>query len=106
MGCHIAHDESSKVAVFYCSTSEWAFGPVFSNTADHYADERAEAFLRWLRETNTWSKYEKEPIQSGRRDPRELTDGGLALAFSTWLAQEAEQWAREDRAIFTEDEPT
>jgi len=102
MGCHIAHDRSNHVAVLYCSTADWAFGPVFTDSDDYDADERAEAFLRWLRETDAWHTFEREPIRTGRRDPRELTERGLETAYAAWRAQETDQWAREERALFTE----
>jgi hypothetical protein len=103
MGCRIAHDRSQNLAVFYCSTADWAFGPVFTDDGDHDADERAEAFVRWLRETDAWSTFEKEPMQGGRRDPRDLTERGLEAAYTAWRAQETDQWQREERAAFTED---
>lgn len=103
MGCHIAHDRQNNVAILYCSTTDWAFGPVFLDHAEHDADERAEAFLRWLADTETWPAYEKEPIQTGRRDPRQLTEAGLMAAYQAWAAQEADQWAREDHALFAEE---
>jgi hypothetical protein len=103
MGCHIAHDRTHNIAVLYCSTTDWAFGPVFTDDDHHYADERAEAFVRWLRETDAWPTFEREPIQTGRRDPRDLTDVGLQSAYSAWLAQEPDQWAREERAQMVED---
>lgn len=102
MGCHIVYDQNQNLAVLYCSTSEWAFGPVFSDEGDHDANDRAEAFCRWLGETDTWAGYEKEPIQTSRRDPRELTDIGLQAAYHDWLLQEADQWVREDTPLFTE----
>ena len=46
MGCRIIQGvqggDSRGRAVFYCSTSEWAFGPVMNGY------EEAEAFLEWL----------------------------------------------------------
>lgn len=104
MGCHILADQFRNHAVFYCSTSDWAFGPVFTDHDGHDAEERAEAFLRWLRETDQWAHFEKEAIQSGRRDPRELTERGLQLAFQNWSTQEHDQWKREDEAEFADDE--
>lgn len=77
MGWRILKGDDS--ACFYCSTSDWAFGPVFSDENGHDADERAEAFARWL-----------------VIDPRTLTDGELASRYTAWLAQEAEQWRREE----------
>jgi hypothetical protein len=65
-------------AVLYCSTTDWAFGPVFSDDDDHDADERAEAFCRWL-----------------VKDARTLSEEELQSAYSRWLDQEADQWARE-----------
>jgi hypothetical protein len=103
MAVHILHDDNQ--AVFYCSTSGWAFGPVFVSQGIHDADERAEAFLRWLEDTDAWVSFAKEPLWDGRRrDPRVLTDRGLSDAYGAWLAQEADQWAREDAAQFAEEE--
>jgi hypothetical protein len=85
MGVRILTDNSGSrtQAVLYCSTSDWAFGPVFqeSNDGEHDATERAEAFCRWL-----------------VRDPRPLTDVELAAAYTDWQAQEAAQWAAEAKA--------
>jgi|SRR5215510_11465502 len=109
MGCHIAHDRDNDVAILYCSTTDWAFGPVFTAGDDsaghhHDADERAEAFLRWLASDDApFFTYEREALTSGRRDARQLTDRGLQKAYSDWQAQEAEQWAREEAAQFAED---
>lgn len=46
MGVRILTDRQSDYpqAVLYCSTSDWAFGPVFNGNGEHDADERAEAF--------------------------------------------------------------
>jgi hypothetical protein len=104
MGVHIAHDRDKDVAILYCSTTDWAFGPVFIDDNGHDADERVEAFLRWLDTTDHWSAYEKEPLQTGRRDPRQLTDKGLSAAYLDWRAQEADQWAREHAAAMVEEE--
>ena len=81
MGVRILSDNGDS-AVLYCSTSEWAFGPVFSKSDDHDAEERALAFCRWL----------------GVREPRRMTDRELSDCYSTWLAQEAVQWATEEAA--------
>jgi len=105
MGVHILSDHYQKHAVLFCSTTDWAFGPVFGDSEDHLhdAEERAEAFLRWLDATDTWWTYERHSLPSGRRDVRQLTDSGLERAYSDWRAQEAEQWAREEAAQFAED---
>ena len=105
MGCRILFDDSHyedslvTMACLYCSTTDVAFGPVFSGDPehDHDARERAEAFLRWLDVTPAWSTLERHSyVRQGQRDPRELTDVGLQTAYAIWLKQE--QWAREDRA--------
>jgi hypothetical protein len=97
MGCRIMHDREQNIAALYCSTTDTAFGPLFSdidlhvrpNDANYYvpqdADERAEAFLRWM---------QRSCVKSG--DPRALDDSELQRAYSTWLAQEAEQYKREN----------
>jgi len=110
MGCRILHDTKDNIATFYCSTSCWTFpAPVFSDGDDsaghfHDAEERAQAFLRWLDTTDTWFQYEREAlVASGRRDPRQLTERGMERAYSDWQAQEAEQWAREEASAFAEE---
>jgi len=106
MGCRIIHDRDQNYAVLYCSTTMRTFdGPIFSDSEDHAhdAEERAEAFCRWLDSTDTWWQYERHALLSGRRDPRQLTAAGLERAYSDWLAQEAEQWAREEAAQFAEE---
>lgn len=60
MGCRIIKGTlegpgDHPCAVFYCSTTDWAFGPVMQS------DEEATAFLVWLGDT----------------DPRTLTDSEL-----------------------------
>lgn len=80
MGVRILTDTQSDYpqAVLYCSTSDWAFGPVFSGNGEHDAEERAAAFLRWLPD-----------------DPRRLTESELETAYATWRAQESTQWDNE-----------
>ena len=39
-----------------------------------------------------------------RRDARQLTERGLERAYGDWLAQEADQWAREDAAVCAEED--
>jgi hypothetical protein len=70
--------DNGDTCVFYCSTSEVAFGPLVHENGDHAADERAEAFLRWL-----------------PQDARRYDDADLLAKFADWRAQEEEQWARE-----------
>ena len=48
MGVRIIADEYDKLAVLYCSTSDWAFGPVFYADGLIYASDLAERFIQWL----------------------------------------------------------
>lgn len=103
MGCRILHDQKEDIACLYCSTSGVAFGPLFhdwsSGTMElHDAEERAESFLRWIAsEAAPWTTFEGWNTLDGRRDPRVLTDSGLDAAYTAWLAQEADQWHREQQ---------
>jgi len=80
MGCRILHDREQDLAVLYCSTSDVAFGPVFTDGDNgQAADERAEAFLRWL-----------------QIDPRRCDESELQAFYSKWFAQEEAQYKREN----------
>ncbi len=63
MGCRILEDREDYSAVFYCSTTMWAFGPVMEDR------EHAERFLKYLEPT----------------DPRTLEDKDLMWRYSTFL---------------------
>ena len=103
MGCRIMYDREQSQAALYCSTTDWAFGPVFTDGDKSLgyrdAEERAMAFLRWLNTYTppTWDVHNvRNRFPGWRHDPRELTDSGLEAAHGLWLAQEAEQYAREE----------
>lgn len=66
MGCRILEDRESGNAVFYCSTTGWAFGPLMED------GEQAERFLKYL-----------DPI-----DPRSLADKDLETRYSEFLAHD------------------
>ena len=90
MAVHILHDKHHGMAIMYCTTTDWAFGPVF-NDGEHWqhdAADRAEGFLRWLRTRPSLVE----------RDPRRLTDQELEAVYSLWLSQESEQWQAEAKA--------
>ena len=67
-------------AVMYCSTSDWAFGPVFYSNDEHDAEERVESFIRWL-----------------KHDPREYDDHNLERKYAEWRTQEDAQWKAEEK---------
>ncbi len=62
MGCRVMYDPEAKIAAFYCSTTDVAFGPVCyeKSDGDWTAAETLEFFMRWL-----------------DRDPREYSEGEL-----------------------------
>jgi len=60
-------------ACMYCSTTEWAFGPVFESTDTDDAMDRIHSFLEFL----------------GQVDPRRLSDVGLQAQYNIWQKQES-----------------
>jgi hypothetical protein len=87
MGVRILYDDgrrrdySGSQAALYCSTSDVAFGPVFSEGHGRDADERAEAFLKFL-----------------KADARSYDDRELMNKYSEFLAQEEAIYAAEAKA--------
>ena len=79
MGVRVISAHMGAVAVMYCSTTEWAFGPVFGDTDEHSAEERIEMFLEWL-----------------AVDPRALPESVLERKYSEWREVEAVLWARKE----------
>jgi hypothetical protein len=102
MGVRILNDRDQDLACLFCSTSDVAFGPVFYDGEHGDAEDRAEAFLRWIQTTETWSNYEPVGRLSLRRDVRIISERGLLAAYSDWLAQEADQVKREHEAEMAE----
>jgi len=96
MGIHTLSDGTQ--AVMYCSTTDWAFGPVFQDDLGHDPEERIEAFLRWLKKTPWKKEYEFAGI-GDQTDPREMSDAGLERAYADWREQEEQQWAAEEKAL-------
>jgi hypothetical protein len=93
MGVRILHDEANAMAAFFCSTSDFAFGPVFCNKEGRPASERAEAFNRWLLHRSNWPN--KVAGIFGRFDLRVLNDSQMEQAYGEWLVQEAGQYEAE-----------
>lgn len=98
MGVRILNDKEG-MACFYCSTSGWAFGPVFYDGGQDLvyrsAEERAEAFLGWLKSYEP-EKDDRVILLPWTHDPRRLTDAGLERAYSLFMMQEADLYAKED----------
>jgi hypothetical protein len=95
MGVRILIDKDAGQACLYCSTSDFAFGPVFSDKAGRSADERAEAFLRWI---NAHPISNPTSRLFGQFDVRHLEDKDLERAYLTWLVQEEAQFQIEEAA--------
>lgn len=76
MEIKILHDD--KKAAMYWSTTDTAFGPVFSESLDglHSAEERAEAFISYL-----------------GKDARIYDDLELEAAYIGFLMDEDHYWA-------------
>lgn len=81
MAVEIVEDVRRGRAVLTCTTSDWAFGPVFDSRED------AEGFLNYLA-----GPYRKVPKPPGAliafyvdgTDPREYSDAGLATAYAAY----------------------
>lgn len=78
MGVHTLIDRKNNQAAMFCSTSDWAFGPVFSDSDTHDAADRVDSFLRFL-----------------KIDPRILDETELEQKYGEWRAQEDKQWELE-----------
>lgn len=94
MGVHILHDQRADQAALFCSTSDWAFGPVFCAQGGKDAYERAQAFLRWLDANPPAPPVGR--LLGSRFDVRVMTDKELERAYVQWLGQEKAQYAAEE----------
>ncbi len=77
MGIHILGGD--KLAVMYCSTTDWAFGPVFYSDDEHSAEERALMFLEYL-----------------PQDARQYSEYELERMYHEWLNQEKTKWEKKE----------
>jgi len=99
MSVRVLYDDQEDAAILYCSTSQWAFGPLFTGNDDHDGQERAAAFLDWLQsEAAPYWSYDKTQI-GDRRDARLLTDDGMQRAYADWMAQEEQQFRAKDEDV-------
>jgi hypothetical protein len=68
MGCRILTDREDRYATLYCSTSMWAFGPIF------YGEQEALDFLLWLgvdpRGIKFTDSYLERKVAEFRNEPR------------------------------------
>lgn len=68
-------------AVLYCSTTGWAFGPVFRSS------DEAERFLTWLRET---PNQEKTLLGLSKSDPRSYDEPVLERLYWNFRTEKGE----------------
>lgn len=76
MSCAILTDEDSGQACLYCTTTDWAFGPLFETR------ESAEDFLEWL----AANPHPSGALLGRGTDPREFDDATLERIHSEWRA--------------------
>jgi hypothetical protein len=90
MSVRIITDQDQRLAVLYCSTSMWAFGPVFSDDDDDEKCSAAQACINFLNWCGTYHPPEHHVVQfiGFRADPRGLTEAGLECAVNTWRGRD------------------
>lgn len=88
MSVGIIHNEDG--AVLYCTTSDWAFGPLFRSV------EHAVNFLEWLRRHP--HPYQTIPILGPLLrhgiDPREFDQSNLETIVSEWRRANCDSYGR------------
>ena len=75
MGVHVLYDEKNHQACMYCSTSEWAFGPVVYSENGR---ERMHQFLEYIKEKRG-------------QDPREMQETQLEALYCDFRADYPEE---------------
>lgn len=86
MAVEVLHDPERRQSVMVCTTTDWAFGPVFREAED------AEEFLIWVRENGPERaltlglKTHGLGTHNGT-DPRDYPDRGLEALYQAWLRE-------------------
>ncbi len=83
MAVSVLTDKNSGESVMYCTTSDWAFGPVFTQY------EEAEIFIEWLE-------------RHGKGDPRLIEDRDLERLVGEWRHEIQERVGK--RVRFTDED--
>lgn len=90
MAVNVLYDLREDMAVLYCSTSDWAFGPVFYGDE---ADEKAISFRDWFHNGQALARARELGIQPTQvpggdgDDPRDYHPGDLERLYSEWRSR-------------------
>lgn len=94
MGVEVAYDARRLVACLFCSTTGFAFGPLFTGL---YADEQAENFLGWLAGPGV-DYADREGIPHGDGDARTFTPDRLGRMRDRWEYERQSEGEHQDEA--------
>lgn len=86
MAVAIIYDPAAEAAALYCTTTGFAFGPIF----EHDAQAKAEAFVEWFRTGDAAQAARQLRISTlhGRLDdPRDYFEGDLKALLGAWQAE-------------------
>lgn len=91
MAVQVIYDIENDVAALFCTTSGWAFGPVFEGDEP---DQRAQEFLDWFSSgaaAELASQIDLHQL-AGRSgaDPRHWDDQALEQLLNRWRALRAD----------------
>lgn len=86
MAVEVLHDRERGNSVMVCTTTDWAFGPVFR------AGEDAEDFIVWVRENGPERALalglKRHWLgQHNGTDPRDYPDADLEALYQAWLRE-------------------
>lgn len=85
MAVDIIHDTKHEVACMYDTTSDHAFGPIFTGPT---AGDDAGAFLEWLRENGATITRQlpglDRAIWADGKDPRDWRESSLVRIIHHW----------------------
>lgn len=91
MAVHVVYDSDLDTAALICTTSEWAFGPVFRGPD---ADEQAQEFVDWFASGAAARAATEIGVHqiAGRSgaDPRHWDDQALEQLLNRWRALRAQ----------------
>lgn len=81
MAVSVCHDAWNQVACLFCTSSDHAFGPIFTGPT---AGDDAEAFIQWVRNNGPFSGFPREGWMGDGRDVRDYTPNGQEGLVLAW----------------------